>query len=96
MALGITAENIAEETGITREEQDRFALASNQRAIAAIDSGKFAEEILPVPHPPSAKGDHILFTTDERPRRDTSLEALGRLRPAFKEGGTVTAGNSSG
>ena len=93
-ALGITAENIAEETGITREEQDQFALASNQRAIAAIDSGKFAEEILPVPIP-QRKGDPILFTTDERPRRDTSLEALGRLRPAFKEGGTVTAGNSS-
>ena len=94
-ALGITAENIAEETGITREEQDQFALASNQRAIAAIDSGKFAEEILPVPIP-QRKGDPIPFTTDERPRRDTSLEALGRLRPAFKEGGTVTAGNSSG
>ena len=94
-ALGITAENIAEETGITREEQDRFALASNQRAIAAIDSGKFAEEILPVPIP-QRKGDPIPFTTDERPRRDTSLEALGRLRPAFKDGGTVTAGNSSG
>ena len=94
-ALGITAENIAEETGITREEQDQFALASNQRAIAAIDSGKFAEEILPIPIP-QRKGDPIPFTTDERPRRDTSLEALGRLRPAFKEGGTVTAGNSSG
>jgi 3-oxoadipyl-CoA thiolase len=94
-ALGITAENIAEETGITREAQDQFALASNQRAIAAIDSGKFAEEILPVPIP-QRKGDPIPFTTDERPRRDTSLEALGRLRPAFKEGGTVTAGNSSG
>ena len=94
-ALGITAENIAEETGITREAQDRFALASNQRAIAAIDSGKFAEEILPVPIP-QRKGDPIPFTTDERPRRDTSLEALGRLHPAFKEGGTVTAGNSSG
>ena len=94
-ALGITAENIAEETGITREEQDQFALASNQRAIAAIDSGKFAEEILSIPIP-QRKGDPIPFTTDERPRRDTSLEALGRLRPAFKEGGTVTAGNSSG
>ncbi len=94
-ALGITAENIAEETGITREAQDQFALASNQRAIAAIDSGKFAEEILPVPIP-QRKGDPIPFTTDERPRRDTTLEVLGRLRPAFKEGGTVTAGNSSG
>lgn len=94
-ALGLTAENIAEETGITREEQDRFALASHQRAIAAIDSGKFAEEILSVPIP-QRKGDSIPFTTDERPRRDTTLEGLGRLRPAFKENGTVTAGNSSG
>jgi len=93
--LGVTAENIAEMTGISREAQDRFALASHQRAIAAIDSGKFSEEILPVPIP-QRKGKAILFDTDERPRRDTSLEALSRLRPAFKEGGTVTAGNSSG
>lgn len=94
-ALGVTAENIAEETGISREEQDRFALTSHQRAIAAIDAGKFAEEILPVPIP-QRKGDPIPFTTDERPRRDTTLETLGRLRPAFKEDGSVTAGNSSG
>lgn len=93
--LGITAENIAEMSGITRESQDRFALASHQRAIAAIDSGKFAEEIMPVliPH---RKGDPIVFEIDERPRRDTSLEALLRLKPAFKKDGTVTAGNSSG
>jgi len=93
--LGITAENIAEMTGISREAQDRFALTSHQRAIAAIDSGKFSEEILPVPVP-QRKGKPILFDIDERPRRDTSLEALSRLRPVFKEGGTVTAGNSSG
>ena len=93
--LGITAENIAEMTGITRTAQDAFALASHQRAIAAIDSGKFAEEILPVPVP-QRKGDPLIFDTDERPRRDTSLAALGRLRPAFKQDGTVTAGNSSG
>jgi 3-oxoadipyl-CoA thiolase len=93
--LGITAENIAEENGITREAQDAFALASHQRAIAAIDSGKFAEEILPVSLP-QRKGDPLIFNTDERPRRDTSLKALGRLRPAFKPDGTVTAGNSSG
>ena len=93
--MGVTAENIAEMTDIAREEQDAFALASHQRAIAAIDNGKFTEEILPVPIP-QRKGDPILFTTDERPRRDTSLEALGRLKPAFKAGGTVTAGNSSG
>jgi 3-oxoadipyl-CoA thiolase len=93
--LGITAENIGEMSGITREAQDRFALTSHQRAIAAIDSGKFAEEIMPVLIP-QRKGDPLLFDTDERPRRDTSLEALGRLKPAFKKDGTVTAGNSSG
>jgi 3-oxoadipyl-CoA thiolase len=95
--MGQTAENIAEMIReITREEQDAFALRSNQRAIAAIDSGKFAEEIIPVSIP-QRKGDPIIVDTDERPRRDTTMEALGRLRPAFKkEGGTVTAGNSSG
>ena len=93
--LGITAENIAEMSGISREEQDRFALASHKRAIAAIDAGKFTEEIVPVLIP-QRKGDPKFFETDERPRRDTSLEALSRLRPAFKKGGTVTAGNSSG
>ncbi|WP_322807251.1 acetyl-CoA C-acyltransferase [Thermanaerothrix sp.] len=94
-SMGETAENIAEMTGITREEQDRFALRSHQRAIAAMDSGRFAEEIVPVPVP-QPKGEPILVTTDERPRRDTSLEALARLKPAFRPGGTVTAGNSSG
>jgi 3-oxoadipyl-CoA thiolase len=93
--LGITAENIAEMTGISRQRQDEFALASHQRAIAAIDSGKFAEEILPVIIP-QRKGDPLIFDTDERPRRDTTLEALSRLRPVFKPDGTVTAGNSSG
>ncbi len=93
--MGVTAENIAEITGITRTAQDEFALASHQRAIAAIDSGKFAAEIIPVPVP-QRKGDPISFDTDERPRRDTSLEALSRLKPVFKPNGTVTAGNSSG
>ena len=93
--LGLTAENIAEMTGIDREAQDQFALISHQRAIDAIDSGKFAEEILPIPIT-GGKGEIKIFDTDERPRRDTSLEALSRLRPVFKEGGTVTAGNSSG
>lgn len=93
--LGETAENIYDMTSISREEQDAFALASNQRAIAAIDSGKFADEIVPVSIP-QRKGDPILFETDERPRRDTSMEALARLRPAFRKNGTVTAGNSSG
>lgn len=93
--MGMTAENIAEQTGITREAQDAFAFASHQRAIAAQDSGLFAEEILPVSIP-QRKGDPILFNVDEHPRRDTSLESLARLKPAFKPGGSVTAGNSSG
>jgi 3-oxoadipyl-CoA thiolase len=94
-AMGETAENIAEMTGISREAQDAFALRSHQRAVAAADSGKFAEEILPVPVP-QKKGDPLLVQVDERPRRDSSLEALARLRPAFRKNGTVTAGNSSG
>jgi acetyl-CoA acetyltransferase family protein len=80
---------------ISREEQDAFALQSNQRAIAAIDAGKFEAEIVPV-SVPQRKGGPVIVTTDQRPRRDTSLEALGRLRPAFRKDGTVTAGNSSG
>ena len=95
-AMGETAENIAAMTGISREDQDAFALASHQRAIAAMDSGKFDEEIAPVSIP-QRKGEPVMVSQDERPRRDTSLESLSRLRPAFrKEGGTVTAGNSSG
>jgi 3-oxoadipyl-CoA thiolase len=95
-SMGETAENIAEiMPELTRTRQDEFALASHQRAIAAIDSGKFAEEIVPVPVP-QKKGDPILVTTDERPRRDTTMESLGRLQPAFRKGGSVTAGNSSG
>lgn len=95
--MGETAENIAEmKPHITREMQDEFSLLSHQNALAAIDSGKFSEEIIPVTIP-QRKGDPIIVDTDERPRRDTNLEALARLRPAFKkEGGTVTAGNSSG
>lgn len=96
-SMGETAENIAEiMPEITREEQDAFALRSNQRAIEAIDNGKFAEEIIPVSIP-QRKGDPKIVETDERPRRDSTMQALGRLRPAFKkDGGTVTAGNSSG
>jgi 3-oxoadipyl-CoA thiolase len=95
--MGETAENIAEmKPHLTRQMQDEFSLRSHQRAIAAIDSGKFAEEIVPVTVP-QRKGDPKIVDTDERPRRDTTLDALARLRPAFKkEGGTVTAGNSSG
>ncbi|HAF61057.1 MAG TPA: 3-oxoadipyl-CoA thiolase, partial [Anaerolineaceae bacterium] len=95
IGLGETAENLAEQYHISREAQDAFALQSHQRAVAAIDSDKFKEEIRVVPVP-QRKGDLILVTPDERPRRDSSLEALARLKPAFKEGGTVTAGNSSG
>jgi 3-oxoadipyl-CoA thiolase len=96
-SMGETAENIAaERPHLTREKQDAFAVRSHQRAIAAIDSGRFAEEILPVPVP-QKKGEPVLAATDERPRRDTTMESLGRLKPACrKEGGTVTAGNSSG
>jgi len=93
--MGETAENIAEEMHISREEQDAFALASHQRAIAAMDSGKFTKEILTVTIP-SRKDEPVVVTQDERPRRDTTLESLGRLKPAFKKDGTVTAGNSSG
>jgi len=94
-AMGETAENIAEQTGITREQQDAFAVESHRRALAAQDAGKFAEEIIPVPVP-QKKGDPLLVEKDERPRRDTSMESLARLRPAFRKNGTVTAGNSSG
>jgi 3-oxoadipyl-CoA thiolase len=95
--MGETAENIAQmKPHITRQKQDEFSVRSHQRAIAAIDSGKFAEEILPVTIP-QRKGDPKMVDTDERPRRDTTLESLAKLKPAFrKEGGTVTAGNSSG
>ena len=96
-SMGETAENIAaERPHITREKQDEFSVRSHQRAIAAIDSGRFKQEILPILIP-QKKGDPKLVDTDERPRRDTTMESLARLKPAFKkEGGTVTAGNSSG
>jgi len=94
-AMGETAENLAEMFQITRQEQDVFAVESHRRAIAAIDEGRFAEEIVPVSIP-QPKKDPILVSVDERPRRDTSLESVSRLRPSFREGGTVTAANSSG
>jgi len=96
-SMGETAENIARERPhLTREKQDAFAFRSHQLAIAAIDSGRYAEEILPVPIP-QKKGEPVLVATDERPRRDTTMESLAKLKPAFaNEGGTVTAGNSSG
>ncbi len=88
--MGMTAENLAREYHISREAQDAFALRSHQRALAAIDSGIFKREIVPVPLP-----DGRVMETDEGPRRDTSLERLASLEPAFIKGGTVTAGNSS-
>jgi acetyl-CoA C-acetyltransferase len=92
--MGMTAENLAEQYGISREEQDEFAYGSHVRAVAAIDAGRFAEEIVPVTVP-GRKGDAVVVDTDEGPRRDTSLEKMAKLKPVFKEGGTVTAGNSS-
>jgi acetyl-CoA acetyltransferase family protein len=91
----LVGENTADECGITREEQDAWAVMSHARAIAAIDAGRFVDEIVPVTVPDGAGGTR-LFDTDEHPRRDTTLESLAKLRPAFKPGGTVTAGNSSG
>jgi 3-oxoadipyl-CoA thiolase len=94
--MGETAENIAAmKPHITREMQDAFALRSHQRAVAAMDAGKFAEEIAPVAIP-QKKGEPKVVDADERPRRDTTMESLAKLKPAFGEGGTVTAGNSSG
>jgi acetyl-CoA C-acetyltransferase len=93
--MGNSAEWIANEYGLTREELDEYSLKSHQKAIAAIDAGKFKEEIIPV-EVPQRKGPPVLVDTDECPRRDTSLEALARLRPAFKPDGIVTAGNSPG
>ena len=93
--MGITAENVAEKFNITREEQDELALSSQQRAQAAIESGRFKDEIVPVPVP-QRKGDPKICDTDEHPRFGTTMEALTKLPPAFKKGGTVTAGNASG
>ena len=97
-SMGETAENIYEAMPtISRADQDAFAHESHRRAVAAIDSGKFSEEIVPVPAPADGRrGEPVLVATDERPRRDTTLEGLGRLKPAFRESGSVTAGNASG
>ena len=104
VSLGETAEKVADKHNISREEQDIFALESQRRAIEAINSGRFNDEIFPI-SVPQRKGDPLIFDTDEYPRYivqdgqyqlDTSLETLSSLRPAFREGGTVTAGNSSG
>ena len=92
--MGVTAENIAQKYNITRQMQDEFAMASQEKAIKAVDSGRFKDEIVPITIP-SKKGD-IVFDTDEHPNRKTSLEKLGTLKPAFIKDGTVTAGNASG
>ena len=93
-AMGITAENVADAYNVTREDMDNYAYRSQQRAAAAIDAGKFVEEIIPVTvH--GKKGDTVI-TTDEHPRRDTTLEKLAKLKPTFKADGRVTAGNASG
>ncbi|MEJ2718697.1 MAG: thiolase family protein [Deltaproteobacteria bacterium] len=94
-AMGITAENLAEQYHISREQQDELALLSHQRAVRAIDRGVFKDEIVPI-QVKLGRGKTETFDTDEHPRRDTTLEGLAKLKPAFKEGGTVTAGNSSG
>jgi acetyl-CoA acetyltransferase family protein len=92
--MGDTAENVAKKYGVLREEQDRFALASHERAHAAWTAGDFGAEVIPVPVP-QKKGVPVMFERDESIRADASIEALAKLRPVFREGGTVTAGNSS-
>lgn len=92
--MGITAENLVDKYGISREAQDAFAAASQQKAIEAIETGRFVDEITPVLIP-QRKGDPIAFATDEQPRAGTTAESLAKLRPAFKKDGSVTAGNAS-
>jgi acetyl-CoA C-acetyltransferase len=93
--MGETAENVAERFGISREDQDAFAMESQRRAGAALAAGRFDEQVVPVPVP-GPKGGTVLFGKDEHPRPDTTLEGLARLKPVFREGGSVTPGNSSG
>jgi acetyl-CoA acyltransferase len=101
ISMGLTAENVALRYQISREQQDRFSLLSHQRATAALEAGRFADQIVPVQVDINeAKNGKVLtrsyaFRRDEGPRQDTTLEALGKLKPAFKDGGTATAGNSS-
>ncbi|HEY7349381.1 MAG TPA: thiolase family protein [Ktedonobacterales bacterium] len=94
-SMGETAENVAEAHRVSRADQDAYALASHQRAVAAISAGRFRDEIVPVPIP-QKKGEPMLVDTDEQPRADTSLEKLAALKPVFRQGGSVTAGNSAG
>ncbi|MGF6222980.1 acetyl-CoA C-acetyltransferase [Pseudomonas frederiksbergensis] len=92
--MGITAENLAEKYSLTREQQDAFAAASQQKAVAAIEAGRFADEITPILIP-QRKGDPLSFATDEQPRAGTTADSLGKLKAAFKKDGSVTAGNAS-
>ena len=93
--MGITGENVAEKYGITREEQDEFAVNSHRKAVAAIKECRFKSQIVPVELPPRKKGDApVIFDKDESPREDTTIEVLRSLKPAFKKDGTVTAGNA--
>lgn len=92
--MGITAENLVEQYAISREAQDAFAAASQQKACAAIEAGRFIDEITPILIP-QRKGESIAFATDEQPRSATTAESLGKLKPAFKKDGSVTAGNAS-
>ncbi|ALO37560.1 acetyl-CoA C-acetyltransferase [Alcaligenes faecalis] len=92
--MGITAENLAERYGITREQQDAFAVESQRKAVAAMEAGRFKDEITPI-DVPQRKGDPVRVEADEQPRAQTTLESLAKLRPAFKKEGTVTAGNAS-
>ncbi|MDV2117040.1 acetyl-CoA C-acetyltransferase [Alcaligenes faecalis] len=92
--MGITAENLAERYGITREQQDAFAVESQRKAVAAMEAGRFKDEITPI-EVPQRKGDPVRVEADEQPRAQTTLESLAKLRPAFKKEGTVTAGNAS-
>ncbi len=94
-SMGETAENVAERWEVGRDLQDVFALASQQKAVAAIEGGRFDDQIVPI-RVPQRKGEPVVVARDEHPRADSSVEALARLRPAFRESGTVTAGNSSG
>ena len=93
--MGITAENVASRYGVSREDQDAFALRSQRLALQAIEEGRFLDQIVPVPVP-AGRGETALFQVDEHPRRDATAEGLARLAPAFLRGGTVTAGNTSG
>lgn len=92
--MGITAENLVEKYGISRQAQDEYAAASQQKALAAIEAGRFKDQITPIVIP-QRKGDPVVFDTDEQPRAGTTAEALAKLKPAFKPDGTVTAGNAS-